>query len=312
MSILRFIIAGILMTAVLLFSCSEKEKNISVHELHKICIELKKDISILPFTTTKSIPSYNPADPRSAAEQENPALFSKIEYIVYHKESGAIVKHYTLTDENSDDFGDYVYDELELGEYTIVLFAHSASDITLTGNLLTTTEVSDSFYALEEVNIERNNDGSPIEMVLKRIVSRVELVGVKKMPADASKFVLEIAEQYNQADLKTGEGVTPRLLRKEYVIAGGTEPEDNSLYMFHTFVPKPLQGDTSFLSKIKLITLNAQEDTLHTIDLHSVPVMRNRITRYTGSLYAPNTIDNTLQLEIEDYGLWKDTIQVPF
>lgn len=298
------------MTLSFLISCSEKEEKTSDKKRYSVCLNLKKDVDILPFSKTRSIPDYQPSEPRNS--EENSTLFSRIEYIVYHKESGAIIKHQILTDANSEDFGEYIYDELEADVYTIVLLAHSASGVNVSGNTATFTEVSDSFYATEEITVSRENEETPVEIILKRIVARVEFVGIKPTPANATKFIMEIAERYNTTNLKTGETNTSEFLRKEYALTPGTNPEDSPNYQFYTFVPEPLTGDTSFLSAIKLITLDINEDTLQTIELSSIPVMKNRITRYTGSLYAPNTNSNTLQLEVEDYGQWKDTINVPF
>ena len=298
------------LAAFIFFSCTEKEEKNSEKKQYTVCLNLKKDVTVLPFPSTKSIPDHQPSEPRNS--EENPSFFSRIEYVVYHKESGAIVKHQMFTEENSEDFGEYIYDELEAGVYSIVLLAHSTTGATLLGNVASFPEVSDSFYATEEVTVSRESEGTPVEIILKRIVARIEFVGIKTTPDNVAKFILEIEERYNTTNLKTGETSNAEFLRKEYPLSAGMSPNDSPIYQFYTFVPEPLQGDTSFLSAIKLITLDINEDTLHTIDLTAIPVMRNRITRYSGSLYAPNTNSNTLQLEIEDYGHWRDTINVPF
>lgn len=302
---------AIIVVFFLFFSCTEKEEVTSEPRLYSISLELKKDVEVLPFPRTKSIPTNRPSDPQSTEEQENALLFSQLEYVVYHKESGAIVKSQSFTEDNSDDFGVYVYDELEAGTYMIALLGHSATEITLSGNQAVFTEVTDSFYAIKEVTVGPESENEPIEAVLKRIVASVEFVGTKTIPDNASGFVLEIEEQYNTTNLKNS-ATTCRTLKKEYPLSGGVSPEEAPVYSFFTFVPEPLQGDTSFLSGVRLTTLDVNKDTLHSISLRSVPVMKNRITRYTGSLYSPKTNSNTLELEVEDYGHWKDTIHVPF
>lgn len=301
-----------IVSVILFISCADKEVETHEEQLFSICLELKKDIDIFPFPQTKSIPEYIPSEPHSTEESENRPLFTRIEYIVYHKESGAIVKTQSLTEDNSEDFGAYVYDELEVGTYDIVLLAHASSGITVSGNQADFSEMTDSFYALKEIIVGPESEDTPVEIVLKRIVARVEFVGIKPTPDDAAEFILEIEEQYNVTNLKENQTTQFRTLKKEYPLSGGNYPEDTPVYSFYTFVPEPLQGDTAFLSGVKLVTLNADEDTLHTISLRSIPVMKNRITRYTGSLYAPNSNSSTLELEVEDYGHWKDTIHVPF
>lgn len=301
-----------IMAFLLFFSCADSEEKTSGKQLFSISLALKKDMEVLSFPKTKSIPDYIPSDPLSKEEQEDAPLFSRIEYIVYHKESSAVIKSQSFTENNSEDFGAYIYDELEAGAYTIVLLAHAASAITLSGNQADFQEMTDSFHAVKEVTVGPESEGTPVEIVLKRIVARIEFVGTKSTPDKASRFVLEIDEQYNTTNLKNAETTTARVLKKEYPLSGGVTPENAPDYLFYTFVPESLPGDTSVLSGVKLITLDINEDTLNMINLRSIPVMKNRITRYTGSLYAPNTNSNTLDLEVEDYGHWKDTINVPF
>lgn len=309
-------IPSIIMIAVLCLtifsSCSNVENPITNPEKYPVCYVLKQDFELYPFSKTRSIPDYRPTLPQTKTESDEAVLYNQIEYVVYDKESGAVVKSQTFTEENSDDFGVYLYDELEAGTYIIVLVAHSSSDVVLIGNQAIFSEVTDAFYATKEMTVGPENEETPVEVVLKRMVAKVEFVGTKTVPLDASLFAIEIDEQYNSTNLKDFNDVTARTLKKEYPLAGGASPEDALTYSFYTFVPEPLQGDTSLLSGVKLITFNTNQDTLHTIRLNSIPVMKNRITRYTGSLYAPNSNSNTLELEVEDNGIWKDTIQVPF
>jgi hypothetical protein len=312
MNKIHLVSLAFIVVTLLFFSCTERDESTSGQRLYSISLELKKDVEILPFSGTKSIPTYIPSEPQAIEKQESAPLFSRLEYIVYHKESGALVKSQSFTEENSDDFGVYVYDELEAGTYLIALLAHSASGMTLSGNQAAFSEVTDSFHAIKEVTVGPESEENTVEIILKRLVARVEFAGTKAIPDDASKFVLEIEEQYHTTNLKDAEAATVRALKKEYLLSGGVSPGEAFVYSFYTFVPEPLQGDTSYLSGVKLITLNQHEDTLHTIRLTSVPVIKNRVTRYTGSLYASKTNSNTLELEIEDYGHWKDTINVPF
>lgn len=296
----------------LAFSCTEKEASLSEKEMYTVCLALKKDVEILPFPSSRSIPAYRPSEPYSAYAEEIIPLFTQIEYLVYHKESGAIVKHLLLTEENSDDFGAYIYDDFEAGEYIVSLLAHSSSAMTLTGSKVASEDVTDSFYAKKEIIVGSGSGNNPIEMLLKRAVSRVEFVGNKIVPQNAVTLVLDINKQYNTVDMETGLAIESRVLRKEFSLLGGSMPEDNLPYSFYTFVPEPLKGDTSYLESIKVTTLDTNQDTLNVIELKAIPILRNRITRYSGSLYVPNSYLNTLELEIEDYGQWKDTIHVPF
>lgn len=182
----------LIVTVCLLISCSVKEDETPPRQLYAVCIELKKELEILPFPSVRSIPGYRPAEPRSLREPDAMSLFSTIEYVVFRKESGAIVKHRVLTEDNSDDFGAYVYDELEAGVYEVALLAHSSSGLALDGSIAAGAEVTDSFYAVKEITVGTETEGLPENVVLKRIVARVEFAGNKRVPYGAAKFILEI------------------------------------------------------------------------------------------------------------------------
>lgn len=302
----------LLLVYLTLFSCLDKEEQNADKTQYAICLALKSDFEMHPFPRTRSIPDYRPGNPHGIEEQAQAPLFSRIEYLVYDKASGAVVKSKSFTESNSDDFGEYVYDELEAGTYRIVLLAHATSGLTCSGNEAAFSEVTDTFYATKELTVGPENEALSVDMLLRRVVGLVEFVGTKPVPEEAAGFILEIEEQYNEMNLKTGLASQSRSIKKEYPLLPGAEPGTVSLYHFYTFVPESLERDTVLLSGVKLITLDTEADTLHTIQLTSIPVMKNRITRYTGSLYAPNTFNNTLTLEVEDYGHWGDTIHVPF
>ncbi|MDD2437951.1 MAG: FimB/Mfa2 family fimbrial subunit [Massilibacteroides sp.] len=292
-------------------SCSGDAKKFTDNQIFPVCLVLKNDIEISPFPFTKSIPAYTPSDPHSLSG-ENTSLFTRIEYMVFQKEDDVLIKQKTLTKENSDDFGAYIYDELKAGIYRIVLFAHSASEMNLTDYSLSGTDLSDSFYAIKEITVGTANEDTPVEITLKRIVAKITLCATKEVPQKATKFILEISERYNELDIKSGTATTPQSLRKEYPLSPNNPDGIKPDYSFYTFIPAQEEGDTTYLGSIKLITLDSRNDTLHTHLIPSVPVMRNRITHYSGSLYAPDTNPNTINLDIEDQGAWKDSINIHF
>lgn len=307
----RSLLCPALLLCINLFAaCVQKEIPNPSNQKHPVIIYLNKNIDILPFSSTKSIPVYKPAEPFSPEETDESELFNRIDYVVYHRESGSIIKHLTLTKNNSDDFGDYIYDELEVGNYLLTLLAHNAAGVLLNGNHLTLTNMTDAFHAAEEIAVGEGNNGNEASLLLKRMVSRVEFAATKAVPAKADRFILETETQYNTISLQTGETTAHQFLRKEFLLSAGSLPGDTPNYTFYTFTPQPLQGDTSRLPGIKLTTLNLSGDTLHSINLSDIPVIKNRITRFSGNLFAPASGQSTLELEVEDYGNWKDTIHV--
>lgn len=309
----RFLFLGILsLSFFLLSACGSKEDPFVTPLKYPVRFALQKHIELLPFPATKGIPPYRPPYPQSPDETDEAGLFSRIEYVVYHQQSGAMISHREMTNENSIDFGDYIYDELEAGAYLVSLVAHNTQNATLAGDHLTQTTVSDSFHATAEVTVVKGDEDNETVFLLKRMVSLVEFVGTRRAPSGASKFILEAEEQFATTNLKTGETAASRPLTKTYLLSPDAEPGEIPGYAFYTFVPKPMQGDTSRLSGIKLITLDTAGDTLHTIRLSGIPILKNRITRYSGSLYAPDVHSNTLSLEVEDHGHWKDTIHGSF
>lgn len=267
---------------------------------------------IVPFQPTKSIPGGIPPEPGTSTPEgdgEASRLFTQIEYVVYDKESSEQIHKKQFTEDGNEDFGTFLYDEFEPGSYTVCMLAHSAQDISFADNTVNFDNISDTFFATREINIDGSQDQT-VEIILRRIVSRVEFVATDDIPQPATLFHLQISGLYNTFDLLTGEaGNTPSEHSIQYRFTA-TDKLNNSKYKtsFLTLVPA---GTPASIKEVTLETLDSDNNPLYTQTLKNIPLYANRTTRYTGTLFPTGLINGTFELSVENNGAWGGEVVYP-
>jgi len=291
-------------------SCSSPELREENNTLYGVSFYLQPSFDIRSFPKTKSMPGNLPSEPHTKqadGTEEEPSLFDRIEYALYEKETGALVKHISLTEENSDeDFGVYLYDKVEAGIYKVALLAHSASDASFENNIISGGDVGDSFFASAEFEVGPHSQELSVELTLRRVVSRIEFFAEDVIPVAADKFIIQVSGRYDSFNLREGNATQLTPLTQVYSLNETGE----TAYAFYTFVPTSAsETDTYSIDEIQLTTLDNSGDTLYSVTVQNTPIIRNHIIRYTGDLYT-RKISNALKLQIEDNGLWKDPIDL--
>ncbi|MCD8263382.1 MAG: hypothetical protein LUD02_03825 [Tannerellaceae bacterium] len=119
----------------------EKEEN------YPICFHLDLQKEVFPFPYARSIPPLDIPEPVAGNEEEDPLLYTCLDYIVYtDEETPRQIKHKSYTQQD-EDFG-IIYDTLPAGDFVIAFLAHRVSDRTLNGSTLIFNEVNDTFFKI--------------------------------------------------------------------------------------------------------------------------------------------------------------------
>jgi hypothetical protein len=274
----------------------EKEKN---KTLYDVSFSMQLEEEILPFS--RSMPEDLPTEP--TAEPKESKLFERIEYILYNCNEKTF-SHTVYTDDGSnDDFGVYLYDTLEVGSYKLTVLLHSSDNVSFSGNNFSSEDLSDTFYASINFDVSVDMPDEPMDLKFKRFVSLVEFVPTDEVP-QAGKLIIT-SEQYNTIILPEGSIDTPVSITKEYDFA-----DEETSYSFYTFVPETEGEEPSRISKIELMTQDANGTPLRRITISNAPIVRNCITRYKGILFAPAESGLELELSIENGGEWDEVIDI--
>lgn len=322
-----------------LIGCSTSETDALLTEeeetLYPIQFNLQLNTEILPFSTTKSMPSLSIPEPTTKAEgddtdtsidegegegeeaggkeEDTPGsdepvtdgqLYRQIEYIVYKEDAEkrkVYVKHQSFTEDNSNgDFG-IIYDKFQAGTYHIAFITHSSATPVLSEGILTFDEISDTFWNVSTFEISSISSSAETP-TLARIIGKVEFVSTDEVPDEQAKFSIQIQPYLLGLDIFTGKAISSE---QSHTIEKTITPDDKGKkgsHQFFTFVPKEETG-----IQLTLTSSNAEGGTIRQREITGLKPLANQTIRYTGLLYTAPKDNDSFELTIENDGNWGAT-----
>ncbi|MCD7938494.1 MAG: hypothetical protein LUG98_16670 [Tannerellaceae bacterium] len=275
---------------------------------HEVCLLLELSASIHPFPQSKSIPGF-PPEPGSSGSESPSFSFEYIYYVIADANTNEIIEENQIwKNDNTDDFGSYLYVSLPAGSYRICIITHSSHEATLEEELFIMKDPSDTFCGITSFEIE--NQKKEIPVTLTRRVSRIEFVPTDEIPEEVEEFCMYIPHQYQTIHVLTGESATNS---QGYMYTYTFSEEDKTdgqiiTHAFYTLVPEAIQNKLSY---VELIVKGKEDEVLYSRKVSDIPVHANRITRYSGLLYSSGMGDGTFDLDFEDGGNWSGTDEYP-
>lgn len=266
-------------------------------------IQLEKEE--LPFPSTRSMPPNTIPEPtvpgQDHTDKELNDLCSGIEYMVFGQaENPALIKHRRFTPD-MEDFG-IIYDTLPPGNYLISFLAHQSATTTISGSTMTFDEVTDSFHCSQPVAV-RADSNIPEDIILQRIVSRIEFCATDTVPAAIKQFDIGISNYAGKLNLLTGKGI---IKDSEQTISHLFTPtETGKKEMCHTFFTFISAGNEKMSAHLSAIGMNNQ--LLRERIVPDIIPQANKIIRYTGRLYSKPSSDETFWLTVLGNGKWETT-----
>lgn len=282
-------------------SCAKKD-DVEPEKLQNIQFRLELSPEILPFSPLRAIPSGGPTDPRVSGEH---ALFNRLEYLLYRDNDPTPIKRETFKP-SDEDFGHYVYDKFKKGTYTACFMAHSAGEVTLNNNNITFSTLEDMFYRRITFVVDGKADITK-DVLLERIVSRVEFVATDNVPEEVARLILKVRQVYNTFNIYTG--VTSKehtqLTKEQVFTPQEKQAGKKNKHQFYTLVP---EGST--IDECHLLSLSNGGDTIRLRSVKDIPIAMNRLIRYKGVLYSPDTPEGTFEISVHDNGAWADSTEI--
>lgn len=290
-------------------------------------VALREEVT--PFRQTRNIPEGLPSDPVASQAEEDEGntgettqpttTLSWVEYALYSTD-GELIRHIreeiTLTPDGTASFS--LEDKLTPGTYKACFLAHSVEDATFSeeDNLMTFPEIQDTFWGADEFEINAGEADASVPVTLTRAIAGIEFSPTDDVPAEVHHFHIETSGLYNTINLLDGTSSSASIeIPYTYTFTPEDKEEGKRVrQMIYSFVPAPEEEAESAL--IRTITLKAmQEDEELTPDpvrertITNAPIYRNKITRYTGTLYTggETLTDFILDLDTE----WGETIEHP-
>ncbi len=288
-------------------SDSDSERIEPTERLHPVQFSVQLDKEILPFSSTRSMPEVDVAEP-TAVEPELSDLCSVIEYIVYNSDDAASPVKRRTYNTDAEDFG-IVYDTLPEGNYRVCFLAHQAEDVSFADNIFSFDEMTDTFYDTASFTIGEDDESLSQDITLERIVCRIEFCATDAVPENVKRFDISVTNHASKLGILSGEGIASADEKKfSYTFVDTDVSETGKTHSFLTFTPAEGTKLTAVISSV-----GADEEVLRSWTVSNISPISDKIIRYTGTLYTPpgpNEAENTFSLSIGSGGQWSDEEEI--
>ncbi|MFA8434039.1 MAG: FimB/Mfa2 family fimbrial subunit [Marinifilaceae bacterium] len=295
---MRNLFLGLLLTTALL-SCSKEENSSHQKELQKVVF------NVSTFTQTNETIKSDPA------EKE----VNHLKYIVY-KENGDYVHQIEQTREDSD-FG-VIHDELEAGNYYIVLGACHANDQGYpeisTKNEENFSELyfgmrsenGDNFFGITK-SITIGEETLETDLTLNRLNGKFQLSFNDKIPDNIDRVDIELLDTRNHIYMTdyhcthNGSNRSEGLLFTE----DGREKKER-VFTIYSF---PYESATA-----RIIGYDSSNVKVFTLDIPNINIKANTITKCSGVVFKDDgtVVKSSSNLKIAFNYEWDSTTEITF
>ncbi len=235
---------------------SESDANVILHVA---------SLEQIPFSTTDG----------TRAQQDITELCSRLNFVIFDNQGNKVK---TLAQKAADSsFGTASFN-IEPGSYQLAIIAHNsdgtatvtaADKITFPNNLVT-----DTFYYYGTLVV--GSEPQTYELQLQRVVSMFRLVLTQPLSSSVHKLKFYYTGGSSTFSAVSGYGCVQSRQTVNLTVSSGQQTFD-----VYTFPHE--QND---LLKITITALDAQDNAIDERVFEDVPITRNQITRYTGSLFG--------------------------
>ena len=205
-----------------------------------------------------------------------------------------LLKHQTSDDA---DFGAPRVD-VDYGDHTFYFVASRGTDASTDGTVISWEKPSDTFWASLELTIAPSTSASQ-SVTLQRVAARLRVTITDEVPAALASLNVTPSTWYYGLDYTTGEAADSRTTTRTISVpasyAGTTGQLAASFYC--------LSPSAAWTTDITLTAKAFNNSTLSEISIADVPMQRNHITAYSGTLF---TAGRSISVDADD--AWGDDI----
>ena len=188
---------------------------------------------------------------------------------------------------------------VEYGTHALRVIASTGTDGELTDSILTWAKPGDTFFSADTFSIAPQGDKN-ISIQLKRVATRLRITIDDELPAELAKLGIT-ARWYYGLNAKSGEACADRT--EERIISVPAQYVGTTGQLTAGFYSLcPLGGYTTDAT---IKALRADDTTLQTIELHDVQMQRNRMTAYSGTMFA-----NTRSVDFDFSTDWDAALEI--
>ena len=185
--------------------------------------------------------------------------------------------HQTSTD---TDFGNPSIDA-DYGEHTFYFVASRGDTPSIDGSVISWLKPSDTFWGSLSLNVQPSSaTNNPV--TLHRVATRLRITITDEVPDGLAKLCITPATWYYGLNVLTGEATDTRTTERTVSVPASYIGTTGQLTMSVYCMSPASEWQTSVVLSAK----TASDAVINSITLADVPFQRNRITAYSGTLFA--------------------------
>ena len=279
-----------LAVAVILPSCTKDDDPEQTPAVGRIKITMNSD----PLETHKEITFGFDGVQLSQQAMTRATLVSLNLTDLWVYDGTTLLKHQTAEDA---DFGAPSVD-VDYGDHTFYFVASRGSEPTQTGTVISWAKPSDTFWASLALTVAPSTSASQ-SVTLQRVAARLRITITDEVPAALASLSVTPSIWYYGIDYTTGEAVDSRTTMRTISVpasyAGTTGQLVASFYC--------LSPSSPWTTDITLKATATDNTTISEISIADVPMQRNHVTSYSGTLFAAG---RSVSVDADD--TWGDDI----
>ena len=185
--------------------------------------------------------------------------------------------HQTATDTN---FGTPSV-HADYGEHTFYFVASRGDTPSIDGSVISWLKPSDTFWGSLSLNVQPSSaTNNPV--TLHRVATRLRITVTDEVPDGLAKLCITPARWYYGLNILTGEATDERDTERSVSVPASYIGTTGQLTM-SVFSMSP---DAEWQTSVTVAAKTASDAVINSITLADVPLKRNRITTYSGTLFA--------------------------
>lgn len=187
---------------------------------------------------------------------------------------------------------------VEYGTHTLRIVGSAGTGASLDDGVITWTKTGDTFYGSDSVTIAPQGSKN-ITLSLSRITTRLRVSVNDEIPADFAQLCIE-ATWYYGLNIATGEATVAQIADRSISIPSSYAGTTGQLSAgFYSLCPAD-----GYSTDVTITARNADGEALRSISLSDVPLQRNRVTAYSGTMFA-----NTRSVSLDFSTDWADAFE---
>ena len=205
---------------------------------------------------------------------------------------------HTIHQQKTDDGFGTIALAADYGKHHLRLVASAGTDATVADSIITWVKPGDTFFAADSIDIEPQGS-KDVAITMKRIASRLRISVNDEIPAGFATLSISGTWYYGlnaHTGEATGQQAAERTISVPATYVGTTGQLSAGFYTMC-----PVDGYTT---DVTVKALKSDQSAMKTIELKDVPLKRNRVTAYSGTMFG-NTRSMSLAFDTD----WDDAYE---